>query len=89
MLDGGPHTYTLINELIKYYLQGPLGDQPGSCQYNPNNRTIVIMIVSSSFSCVQTPASRHMLQCALCERHHHTALRTCMWLLIPDVTWLQ
>ena len=25
-------------------LQGPLGDKPGSCQSDPNNRTIVIMI---------------------------------------------
>lgn len=36
-MDAGPPTWPCS-------LQGPLGDKPGSCQADPNNRTIVVMI---------------------------------------------
>jgi hypothetical protein len=41
-------------------LQGPLGDKPGSCQSDPNNRTIVIMISGSCAALI------HAVQASAC-----------------------
>lgn len=47
------------------HLQGPLGDKPGSCQADPNNRTIVVMI---SDSCPECEANHLDLQALTWEK---------------------